>query len=249
MTAWPRAFSKMAAEDELDVLLRDFPAEGYAGLQLKEAQYGPYLEEPARALEELGRAPGTYSALITGARLDEAGRARIDRTIRFAASVGAERIVFCHHHTHDGVDAAMRRRFAAEICDLATSARERGVAFSLHHHTDQPVMTLSDFREFFDVVEPGELGLTIDTAHLAKSGVTDIPALIEEFAPYIDNLHLKDYDGQWRLFGEGELDLDGILAALERSSYDGWLCVDEESEATVTEGMRASAAWLDSRGR
>lgn len=249
MTSWPRAFSKMAEGAELAVLLKRFGSEGYAGLQVKQAQYAPYLDEPRRALDEWGERPGTFSALITGARLDEAGRARIDRTVRFAAAVGAERVVFCHHHPHEGVDATMRRRFASEISELARQSRDRGVSFSLHHHTDQPVMTLADFREFFDHVEPGELGLTIDTAHLAKSGVADIPALIEEFAPYVDNVHLKDYDGRWRLLGEGELDLDAILAALEKSGYAGWLCVDEESDADVARGLTASAAWLDSRGR
>lgn len=249
MTVWPRAFSKMAAGAELAVLLERFHGEGYAGLQLKEAQYAPYINEPAQALDALGEIEGTYSALITGARLDEQGRTRIHQTIRFAAAVGAERIVFCHHHPHDGVDEELRRRFAVEIIELAKAAGDAGVAFSLHHHTDQPVMTLPDFREFFNGIDPGELGLTIDTGHLAKSGVADIPALIEEFAPYIDNVHLKDFHEEWRLLGEGALDLEGILGALERSNYDGWLCVDDETDAGVGETMAASAAWLRTQGR
>lgn len=239
----------MAHGDDLTALLDGFEDAGYAGLQLKEAQYSPYLDEPKRALDELGGRRGVFSALITGARLDEAGRTRLERTVRFAAAVGAERLIFCHHHPHEGVDAALRRRFAAELTEVARRVREEGVEFSLHHHVDQPVMTLSDFREFFHGVAPGDLGLTIDTAHLAKAGVADIPALIHEFAAYIDNVHLKDYDGRWRLLGEGGLDIEAILMALERSGYDGWLCVDEESEASIAEGLTASAAWLEARGR
>ncbi len=91
----------------------------------------------------------------------------------------------------------------------------------------------------------------MDTAHLAKSGVDDIPAFLAEFAPIVDNIHLKDYseqdraDGEWRLLGEGELDLDGILRQLAADDFEGWLCVDEESSASLDEGFRVSRAWLD----
>ena len=133
---------------------------------------------------------------------------------------------------------------------MAASARDRGVAFSLHHHTDQPVMVLSDFHEFFEGMEPGVLGLTVDTAHLARSGVEDLPGFIDDFGAFVDNLHLKDYaDDDWRIVGQGDLDLVGVLDALDRAGYDGWLCIDEESSASLADGFRASREWLDARAR
>ena len=94
-------------------------------------------------------------------------------------------------------------------------------------------MELADFREFFDGLERGVLGQTVDTAHLARSGVEDLPGFIDEFGAFVDNLDLKDYsvpmgrDGEWRVAGEGVLDLGGrgVLAALARAGYDGWICV------------------------
>ncbi|MCJ1704164.1 sugar phosphate isomerase/epimerase [Rathayibacter sp. VKM Ac-2926] len=247
------AFSKFLEPAEVPVLVSSFRAEGYEGLQLKGAQYAEYVGDPSRALASLGEDPGIYSALITGDSLDEAGQERIAATIAFAAAVGAERIVFCHGHPHEGVDAAMRRSFASTLTDIASRSRDAGVAFSLHHHTDQPVMELADFREFFDGREPGVLGLTVDTAHLARSGVEDLPGFIDEFGAFVDNLHLKDYsipvgrDGEWRVAGEGVLDLGGVLKALGRAAYAGWICVDEESEATLEEGLRRSKGWLARR--
>ena len=65
-------------------------------------------------------------------------------------------------------------------------------------------MVLSDFSEFFDGLEPGVLGLTVDTAHLARSGVADLPGFIDLFGAFIDNLHLKDYaEDEWRIVGPG----------------------------------------------
>ncbi|WP_285025442.1 sugar phosphate isomerase/epimerase [Plantibacter sp. ME-Dv--P-122b] len=255
MSGLRRAFSKFLEPAEVPVLIGTFRDEGYEGLQLKGAQYADFVSDPARALDELGADPGIYSAVITGDSIDDDGRERIRATIGFAAGVGAERIVFCHGHPHLGVDADQRRAFARTLLDIAAEAGERGVAFSLHHHTDQPVMELTDFREFFDGVEPGLLGLTVDTAHLARSDIADLPGFIDEFGPHIDNLHLKDYslpvgrDGEWRLAGQGELDLLGVLDALDRAGYTGWLCVDEESEAGLAEGLSASRTWLDANGR
>ncbi|KQQ05895.1 MULTISPECIES: sugar phosphate isomerase/epimerase family protein [unclassified Rathayibacter] len=247
------AFSKFLKAEAVPVLIARFREEGYEGLQLKGAQYSSYIDDPSRALAELGDDPGIYSALITGDSLDEAGQERIGRTIAFAAAVGAERIVFCHGHPHDGVDASMRRSFARTLLEIAARSRGAGVAFSLHHHTDQPVMELTDFREFFDGVEPGVLGLTVDTAHLARSGVEDLPGLIDEFGAYVDNVHLKDYsvpvgrDGEWRVAGDGVLDLGGVLDALDRADYSGWICVDEESTASLEDGLRESRGWLARR--
>lgn len=255
MSPLRRAFSKFLEPEEVPELVATYRAAGYQGLQLKGAQYADFVGSPARALEVLGTDPGTYSAVITGDAIDAAGRDRIRSTVAFAAAVGAERVVFCHGHPHEGVDAGLRRDFARTLTDIARESADAGVAFSLHHHTDQPVMELEDFREFFDGLEPGVLGLTVDTAHLARSGIADLPAFIDEFGAFVDNLHLKDYstpvgrDGEWRLFGEGVLDLEGVLAALDRVGYTGWLCVDEESTATLPEGLRRSAEWLDAHGR
>ncbi|GAA1980192.1 sugar phosphate isomerase/epimerase [Microbacterium pumilum] len=250
MSALRRAFSKPVAAGELGGYVSGFRAEGYEGLQLKGAQYERYIDTPERALDELGTDVGIYSGLIMGDSLDPQGLARIDKVIDFAATVGAERIIFCHGHPHEGVDRELRRSFAQTLAGVAASAHDRGVRFSLHHHTDQPVMVLSDFHEFFEGMEPGLLGLTVDTAHLARSGVEDLPGFIDEFGGFVDNVHLKDYaDDDWRIVGRGDLDLVGVLTALDRAGYDGWLCIDEESSASLPDGFRMSREWLEAQGR
>lgn len=118
------AFSKYLEASEVPVLLGRFREEGYEGLQLKGAQYSSYIDDPSRALAELGDDPGIYSALITGDSLDEAGQERIGRTIAFAAAVGAERIVFCHGHPHEGWMLRCGGRSPAR-CSTSLRGRER----------------------------------------------------------------------------------------------------------------------------
>jgi len=244
-----RAFSKPVPVAEIDRLVSSYRAEGYEGLQLKQGQYLEHVADPARLQARWGVDPGTFSALIVFDTLEADGLARLRDIVAFAAAVGSERVVFCHDHPREGVDREALRGFADVLAREGAAARDRGVALSLHHHYGQPVMLPDDMRVFFDVVGDA-VGLTVDTAHLAKSGIEDLPGFCREFAPIIDNLHLKDYDGrEWRLLGEGELPLAEILTALDETGYAGWLCVDEESDATLDAGFRLSREWLDAHGR
>jgi sugar phosphate isomerase/epimerase len=241
------AFSKPTRDDtEQRDLFGGFHAAGYAGLQLKGGQYAAHLADPAAFTAQWGSDPALTSALITMGTLDhdgDNGLARLRQIIAFAAATGAERVVFCHDHPHDGVTSSDLRSYARILSALGREAVEQGVALSLHHHYQQPVMIYDDFCAFFSAAD--HVGLTVDTAHLAKSGVTDIPRLIRDFGPVIDNVHLKDYaDGQWRLLGQGTLDFKAINAALGDIAYSGWLCVDEESPAPLAEGLEVSRTYL-----
>ncbi|GAA2089911.1 hypothetical protein GCM10009840_30930 [Pseudolysinimonas kribbensis] len=245
------AFSKPTRTDaDTEALLGGFRAAGYDGLQLKMNQFTPWLDD-AGAFRARYPEPGVASAVIFFDVPDAAGEERLARVIEFAGAVGSERVVYCQNRTHEGVDRALLEAYATSLSGHGRRARELGVALSLHHHFDQPVMTPDDVRAFFGAVQTADgsplVGLTVDTAHLAKSGVEDIPGFIAEFAGVIDNIHLKDYaDGQWRLFGQGDLDLVGILSALRDVGYPGWICVDEESSASLEDGLRVSRDWLDS---
>jgi sugar phosphate isomerase/epimerase len=116
---------------------------------------------------------------------------------------------------------------------------------SLHHHFDQPVMHREDFDVFFERIKAREVGLTIDTAHLAKSGITDAAEVITSFGPFIDNFHLKDFaGGEWRVLGEGVIDFAPIFGAIGDIRYSGWISADEESGGGIIEGMRACLTFM-----
>lgn len=242
-----RAFSKPTPDQAtFETLMTTYRRARFEGLQLKTGQFMPWVDDPQGYLARWGDDQGRTSALIYFDTIDVAGQAKLAATIAFAQAVGSERVVFCHNHPRAGVTADDRADFARTLSALGADAADRGVALSLHHHYDQPVMHPDDVEQFFAAVEPGTLGLTVDTAHLAKSGVADIPGFIRRFAAVIDNVHLKDFDGdQWQLVGRGDLDLTGILTALRDTGYDGWLCIDEESSADLATGLSASSGWLD----
>ena len=93
-------------------------------------------------------------------------------------------------------------------------------------------MYREDFDIFFDAVQDEAVGLTLDTAHLVKSGITDIASLIHDFHGVINNVHMKDFaDGGFRVLGHGNIDFAPIFRAIQKTRYDAWLCADEESGA------------------
>jgi sugar phosphate isomerase/epimerase len=240
------AFSRpTATEEEQRLLFRRFRSLGYDGLQLKVGQYQRYWDRPEEFTTAWGGFPGAASALIWGGRLDAEGGAALQRLFTFAAAVGAERIVFCHSVPREGLTQDDIRGFAQQLSDLGTEARSCGVRLSLHHHYNQPVMHREDFDAFFGAVEGNAVGLTVDTAHLVKSGVTDIAGVIRDFAAVLDNVHMKDFaSGEFRVLGEGAIDFVPVFTALREVGYDGWLCADEESGSDMEDGMAACHRFL-----
>ena len=244
------AFSKPTADEaEQRRLFSRFRAVGYSGLQLKFGQYEASLDHPESFRETWGQYPGAASALIYGGGLDDSGQEALRRVIAFAGGVGSERVVFCHGLGRQGLTDGDIRGFARVISGLGREAQRLGVALSLHHHYDQPVMHRADLDTFFDAADPGAIGLTVDTAHLVKSGVTDISGVLRDFRGVLDNIHLKDYaDGEFAVLGRGQIHFAPVFAALDEISYDGWLCADEESGSELEHALTACVRFLTARG-
>jgi inosose dehydratase len=238
------AFSKPTRNvDEQRHLFESFRSAGYGALQLKGGQYASYIDDPGGFVGTWGDDPALTSGLITMGALDEDGIATLRRIIGFGARTGAERIIFCHNHPREGVTAADIREFARTLSKVGQEAADQGVALSLHHHYRQPVMHRADFDVFVSAAD--HVGLTVDTSHLAKSGITDIAGLIRDLGGVIDNVHVKDFShGEFQILGRGTLDFKSVMAALRDIDYSGWLCVDEESSASLAEGLRASRDYL-----
>lgn len=239
------AFSRSTrGEGEREELFKRFGPAGFAGLQLKSNQYADYLDAPDRFLAEWGQYPGVASGLIHGGLLDDDGVATLRKVLQFGQAVGSALVVYWPREPREdaSVDFA---EFARRLSELGQEARDAGLRLSLHHHFSQIVMTRDELERFFAAIAPGTVGLTVDTAHLVKSGMPDVAGVIREFAPVIDNYHLKDFgSGEWRVLGRGDIDFAPIFAAIQESGYDGWVCADEESGADFAGALAACYSML-----
>jgi inosose dehydratase len=240
-------------------LFKSYKTTGYDGLQLKSGQYLKYLDDPGKAEAIARDDPGRFSGLIFGGPLDDEGQDALRHVVRFAAAVFSERVIFCHQHSRDRLGHDDVRSFAQTLSHIGRYSLDLGVKLSLHHHYDQPVMFPREIEIFFDAVAPGTVGLTLDTAHMWKSGEDNVGPVIKRFSDVLDNVHLKDCrdDANGRRLpngareaasfmplGKGEIDFQPIFTALSEIGYSGWLCVDEESGASVGEALQASRDFI-----
>lgn len=242
------AFSRPTANDtETAQLFEGYQAAGYDGLQLKWGQYEPYLNDPQAFLDQYGGKPGVASALIAGGSLPAGdSKEQLRRLYRFAEKIGVERIVYCHGVRRDGLTDHEIAGFAPAFEEMGKEAHQHGIRLSLHHHHGQPIMHRRDFDTFYNEVKDASLvGLTLDTAHLVKSGVDDVAEVITSFAPFIDNFHMKDFaNGEFEILGRGVIPFDPIFAAIRQIGYSGWMSADEESGGGVEEGLTDCIAFM-----
>jgi hypothetical protein len=103
-----------------------------------------------------------------------------------------------------------------------------------------------DFDVFFDAVDDRTVTLTVDTAHLVKSGIDDIAGVLRDFREVIDNVHLKD-------IADGDLRCSVRATSTSRPSFDsdeigyrGWLCADEESGSDLLGAMETCHQFITS---
>ncbi len=233
------AFSKPTrTNEERELLFRTFRSVGYEGLQLKAGQYGDYLGDPQRFVDDWGQHEGVASALIAGSDLTEPGNEALRRVFRFARAMGSGLVILCLGIGREGLSADDIAGIGRQVRDLGAEAREVGTKLSIHNHYGCPVMTRSDMGLLFGTVEPEAVGLTLDTAHLAKSGEDDIAGAIRDFAEFIDNFHLKDFAGsEWQVLGRGDIDFSPVFAAVRDTGHDGWVSCDEESGSDLLPAM------------
>ncbi|MGN7455434.1 sugar phosphate isomerase/epimerase family protein [Paenibacillus pasadenensis] len=236
------AFSRpTATSEEEQLLVHGYQKAGYSGLQLKPSQYTPYLLEPESFRSRWGQPAGIAAALIAGGTLlNDDSREQLRQVYKFAAHVDSEMIVYCHAVPRQQVTNENIATFAAVFEEMGKEAEQQDLRLSLHHHYDQPLMHREDFDLFFDRIKnPAHVGLTIDTAHLVKSGVDDIAEVIRTFAPFITNFHMKDFaKGHFEILGHGEIDFSPVFQAIQDIRYSGWISADEESGGEIATGMK-----------
>jgi inosose dehydratase len=137
--------------------------------------------------------------------------------------------------------AADRLARAAEMC------AEAGVTAALHPEVGSYAEAPAEVESFLDHVDPELLGVCLDTGHTLIGG-GDPVALTVAWLERLRHVHLKDVSGPllarlragevdvekaWEEglfceFGEGEVDLDGLLASPLLASFKGWTVLEQD---------------------
>jgi len=194
---------------------------------------------------------------------------------RPADTAGAGTLVLAAATGQDGyddrpvLDTAGWNTLLANLDKLSALAASRGVLATVHPHVGTMVENTADVAQ---VLQGSSIGLTLDTGHLLIGGVDPV-ALAVDHTARIRHTHLKDVDAAWakrvqsgevtytdavrggmyRPLGAGDIDITTIVGTLEKSGYDGWYVLEQDTileDRPADEGpvvdVRASIAHLRS---
>lgn len=141
---------------------------------------------------------------------------------------------------------------------------EEGIRAGLHNHIGTWIETEAEIDRVLSALP--SLGASFDLGHLAWAGI-DVPAILARYASRIVDIHLKDLDlgvadasrttptsykdatdrGLFREPGLGDLDLDGMLAALP-DTWDGWVIIEvDRASMDPAQSAVISRAWVEAR--
>lgn len=258
-------FRDLGADCTLERALDEMREAGFEGTELghRFPESGAAIRAllQPRALSLAGAWHSTYLASRSWAE----EQAAFDRHAERLQSAGARVVILaeCTGAIHgDGarplgkgdqrgqLDQGAWRALCEGLDRLAQRAAARGMKSAYHPHMGTVVQTAADV----DALMAGtrELGLLLDTGHLAFAG--DDPMItLRTHGARVTHVHTKDLRfavarqaraegwsferavraGVFTVPGDGDIDFPSILAEINRNGYAGWLVVEAEQDPKV----------------
>lgn len=230
----------------------DIAAAGYTGVELFDGNLMQYAGREQAFRDLLAQQNLTLVGVYSGANfiyddiLDEE-LSKIQSVIAFAARLNVEHLVVGGGAIRaSGTREDDYRKLGVGLERVREQAERAGLTPSFHPHLGTIAQSPEQIAKVF-----AHTGINFcpDTAHL-EAGGGDPAKLIRTYANRIEYVHLKDIkDGHFLPLGQGQQDLDGILAALQDIGYDGWIGVELDAWESPIEGARISKAFLEVHAR
>jgi inosose dehydratase len=141
--------------------------------------------------------------------------------------------------------------FGRKLTEVADHVAEAGLRMAYHHHLGTVVESQRDLDRFLKSTG-SSVALTVDTGHAALGGI-DTLALIRDHPLRVAHVHCKDIrsrvfsrvkserksflsgviDGMFTVPGDGDLEFAGVMQALAKIGYAGWIIVEAEQDPAV----------------
>jgi inosose dehydratase len=176
--------------------------------------------------------------------------ARVDAASKTIASLGGEMLVLAASsgaHGYEGaerLDAAGWAALGRGIERVVAATGERGVRVAVHPHHGTAVQGPEDVGRLLEI---SDVGLCLDTGHVMV-GAGDPLEVARDAGDRVIHVHLKDVsaavagrvaagdlgyreavrEGLYRPLGDGDLDVAGVVRALEESGYGGWYVLEHD---------------------
>ncbi len=180
------------------------------------------------------------------------GRARriefLTRALEVAAETGAEAMSFWAGVPRAGVTGVQARGWVADgAAELVRRGERLGTTAALE---PEPGMAIETPAEWEALGVPG-LRLALDTGHCVVTGEIDPAHAVRRWAASLGTVAIEDMARGVHVhlpFGEGDMDVSAVLAALCETGFERLVCVELSRESHRADTMVPDAlAWLKRR--
>jgi sugar phosphate isomerase/epimerase len=220
----------------LDVMHLDPHDPGYSGELVEVGRHldrrglGSVVETGARYLLDPRRKH--HPTLVSPHPQDRARRLALLRTaVDAAAALGSEAVSFWAGVPEPGLPPGDVRRWLADgVREVLAHAVARGVVVALEPEPGMAVEDVAGWRDLADeVADAGPLRLALDVGHCLVAGDLEPDEAIRRHAADLGAVAVEDMPRgvhEHRMFGEGDLDLDAVVAALVDCGVDRLVSVE-----------------------
>jgi sugar phosphate isomerase/epimerase len=109
-------------------------------------------------------------------------------------------------------------------------AKAHGLKFSIEQHTHCLVPDAASFLRLWDQIHDDDLGYNIDVGWTLLQREYP-PVAIHKVGRHLMNVHMRDIDGQMRMFppfGRGVMDVQAIITALQQVGFNGFASIEQD---------------------
>lgn len=228
-------------KDELAI--EELSGLGFKGIQLRANTYAKYKDNPAE-IKALLDSKGMSLVMFSSGNVEidpakmEANVAMHVNHARFIKALGGSSLQLTNSLRKNNVPptADELARLAAAMNEIGKQTKEIGVQATYHNHMNQYGETPEEVDALVQAMDPKYLRLLLDVAHYHQGGGKPAEAVIK-YQKVLHSLHIKDVECpikgdtnsksyKFVELGQGNVDLVGVFAALDKIKFGGWAIVE-----------------------
>jgi len=143
-------------------------------------------------------------------------------------------------------------RFVEGMQEVVRTAETVDVDVLVEPEPELLIESSDEFLEFVNRIDSSRIGCNFDAGHFHCVG-EDPAELVDTLGPYTPHYHLEDIPAdrthEHTQLGEGAMDIDGFLTAIENTDYSGFITVElYPYEETAKETARRALNYLEEHG-